>query len=256
MRALFDRPTVARSTTERPLPIAKPLRTIAAIAAVVLVGGVILQILAILMPGEGIFSKLSRGGAALLYADNEGNIWSWLSATLLAVLAAALGLNALIAGVTGRRVLPFAVLAGLALYMSIDEAAVLHEKFSLLVKNFPLHLGWLIIGIPLAVVVGAAVLVVARNIDRVMRRRFILAGALFVLGAVVIEIFEKIQGSMMTPAELRGSIPFVLEIGVEEGLELSGVLIALWAALDALSIRASAKGLVLESAAATTKAER
>lgn len=195
-----------------------------------------------LAAGDGIGWRLIGVASRMFYPGREGNITTWYSSVLLVGVALGLAGHAVIRRRAGLASWPYASLAALALLLSADEAASMHEQLGRAAEYLelavPWTFNWLILGIPVAVVAGALILWVAQRIDRRLRRRLTVGGSAFLLGAIG---FELVGGIVVT--ELGGTsqaIPAVLYQGaqfLEEGLEVGGTLIALWATLDALDLR-------------------
>jgi hypothetical protein len=120
------------------------------------------------------------------------------------------------------------------LYLSIDEAAALHEKLtipfqeneSLNVHGY-LYFAWVLVGIPFVLFMG---LVYARflfHLPAQTRRHFLIAGALYVGGALVIEAVSANQWYLNDGTSLTYSA-----IGtVEEFCEMSGVIVFIYGLL-------------------------
>src|SRR3712207_3012079 len=150
------------------------------VGAIILLSGIALMAFVTFTPGLNDPGSSLRGLADMLYADNEANVWAWYASVLLATLAAAFVLHAFVARNAGSPVGPYLLLAALAAFMSVDEAAILHEKLSNIVTSFPTW-GWLAIGVPFAALVGAGALWLTRTMEPYFRRRLIVAGGLFLL---------------------------------------------------------------------------
>ena len=226
-----------------------------AIGTLILISGIILMAVVTFTPSLNQSGAL-RGIADMLYADNEANIWAWYSTALLAMLAAAFALHAYVQRNAGGPVGPYLALAAIAAFMSADEAAILHEKLSNLVKWFPTW-GWLALGVPIAAAVGFGALWLTRTMERYLRRRLIVAGALFLLGAVVM---EGVAGVLVVRAGSYDAgtqtVPYMVLLAFEEFFELAGVLVALWATLTALDMERLADGLLVSPLTAPSEPER
>jgi len=213
------------------------------VGVLILLSGIALMAFVTFASGSGGADSALRGVADMLYADNEANVWAWYSSVLLATLAAGFVLHAFVERNAGAPFSPYLVLAALAAFMSVDEAAILHEKLSNLVTSFPTW-GWLAIGVPFAGLVGAGALWLTRTMEQYFRRRLIVAGGLFLLGAVVT---EGISGVTVVDAGSYDAgtqtATYMVLLAVEEFLELAGVLFALWATLAALDMERRADGL-------------
>lgn len=216
------------------------------LGALMLVASTVLTALVHAHPGQSMLAKVLRGLRHLTFVDGEGNAWSWYSSLLLAALAVSLLAHAAVQRVTRGRYGPYAVLGLVALYMSLDEAAVLHEKLSELVPDNRSQFQWLYAGIPLAVLAGVGVLWIARGIDATLRRRLVVAGLVYLSGAVVTEAVEAV---VVLSAESKHaaltSLSYAFSVALEEGLEVAGVLLALRATLLQLPIRVAREGSVL-----------
>jgi len=168
----------------------------------------------------------------LLSLSEEHNLPTWVASCLLFSCGALL---AAIARRVIRRRGPFrahwVVLAALFLYMSLDEAIELHESLGGLIDaGGVLYFSWVI---PAAVFVGAVGLSYVpflRHLPPATRRRFIIAGAIYVGGALVMEL----PLGWWTEAHGDDNLTYALIDWVEETLELVGAslfLVALRAEL-------------------------
>ncbi|MBW3131162.1 hypothetical protein [Hymenobacter profundi] len=118
------------------------------------------------------------------------------------------------------------------LFLALDESVSLHE---LLIE--PLHnmfnltgylrFSWVIVGGLFAVVFAVAYLKFLFSLSPQMRLRFILAGAVFVLGAVV---FEMLGGNYFTdgnpdPTTDNQTPTYLVIMTLEEAFEMAGILL-------------------------------
>lgn len=225
------------------------MASLATIEAGTMVVGVVLNYVSVSSAGEGVSWRLIGWLARLLYADSEANLWAWGSALLLASLALAFAVKALTLRGSGRAPLSFLGLAVVALWMSADEAAMLHEQLARANIRIGWTWSWLVLGVPLTLAVSVALLGMARSIDRVLRGRLIVAGSLFLLGALGVEILggALAMNTGVTPGEVRSSALYHALVAVEEGLEIAGALLALWAVLASLDIRIGDRGVTIRS---------
>ena len=130
--------------------LARAIALLAACGAAILVLGILLMALVTFVPALDRPGMHLRGIANFFYADHEANAWAWFSTLLLAALGAALTVLAYLRRCANRGFAPLLVLALLAAYMSADEAAAIHERFSNLVPRI-FTWSWLAIGVPLAI---------------------------------------------------------------------------------------------------------
>ena len=216
--------------------------------AALLIVGAVIDAFSPVFEGGGRISAAFFLVRDMTYASREDSVWTWYSVLLLAAVACAFMLHALIRRASGRSCFPYFLFAAAALFMSIDESTLFHEKFAIAARlmglSLPFTFNWLIIGVPFAIIAGAVLLLIARRIDPLLRRRLIVAGAVFLIGAVGFEMVGGIIVSVsdnLTAPGTRLLYQFVAMI--EEGLEATGSLIALWATLSALDIRWTGRDL-------------
>jgi len=133
----------------------------------------------------------------LLDLDGEGNLPTWWSSFLLLVAAALLGV---IAGQHATRgggdVRHWAALAAIFLGLSIDETAQIHELVGkhvhrLLATRGTLRFAWVIPGALFVAVVGFTYLRFLGRLPPATRRRVAVAGAVYVGGALGLELLES-----------------------------------------------------------------
>lgn len=171
------------------------------------------------------------GFLRLLDVGQESSLPSWLSTfnLLLAAILAALIWQLPQPGQEGRG--GWAATAGLLLFMSLDEGAAIHEVLNevqrwlvdrqLSPDWFGSH-PWLVLGAPLAALVGSLFLPFLWRMPRHLAGRLILAGGVFLGGAVGLEG----AGAVMESAGIdRESLLYDLRRIAEEGLEMVGVVI-------------------------------
>ena len=172
--------------------------------------------------------------ASLLSLSFEGNLPSWYASALPLVCA---GLLAWISGdeTSDRRHWQALALGFLAI--SIDEAVGLHELLSaLFTTTGALHFGWVIPAALLVLVLFLAFLGFLRRLHHLSprtARRFVLAGALYVGGAV---LFELPLG-WWTARHGDENLGYYLIDWCEETLELAGLTLFAGALLERLAGR-------------------
>lgn len=173
--------------------------------------------------------------ASLLSLSFEGNLPSWYASVLPLICA---GLLAWISGdeTSDRRHWQALALGFLAI--SIDEAVGLHELLStLFTTSGALHFGWVIPAAILVLVLFLAFLGFLRRLHHLSpgtARRFVLAGALYVGGAV---LFELPLG-WWTARHGDENLGYYLIDWCEETLELAGLTLFAGALLERLAGRA------------------
>lgn len=147
----------------------------------------------------------------------EGNLPSWYASLLPLVCA---GLLAWISAGEPRDRGRWRALALGFLYISIDEAVSLHELLGALFETEGvLHFGWVIPAAVVVLIVGLAFVGFLRRLDRPTARRFVLAGALYVGGAVACEL----PLGWWTEHHGDDGLGYFLIDWVEETLEFAGL---------------------------------
>jgi hypothetical protein len=187
----------------------------------------------------------------LFDVNSEGNVPTWFSSMLLmgcalaAALLAALGRRA-----GGRDARYWVALAAVLSLLSLDEAAGLHERLGGPAAEVlgdatrgPLHFAWVVPGLVLALVVGLAFLRFVVRLPPSTRRLVVTAAALYLTGAVAL---EAIGGIVLEDQGDRAA--YLLVTAAEEGLEMAGSVLLLYAALRLLRLRPDAGGYHLSTA--------
>lgn len=161
----------------------------------------------------------------LMNINREANVPTWFSASLLLGAALLLLTITLTARANERPYLGWAGLTAIFSYMSMDEAGTIHEKLTPILQEQLgltgyLYFGWVIAGVAAILVVGLVFLPFVWRLPSRTRRWFILAGLLYVGGAVVVESISANVWYIGGGTSLRFSA-----IGtVEEWLEMLGVI--------------------------------
>lgn len=222
---------------------------LALVLAVLAVAGVLVSWLRLQLPDDArpvvrfALDQLTR----LLYVDAEANAWAWASSTVLALLAAALAVSAAAHRGAGLRWRSLVVLGAVALLLSADEAAMLHETLNEVGVRVTDVLGpfnaWLLPGVVVVLAAGVALLRVARGLDPWLRRRLVVAGAVFLAGAIGMEAVGAAFALTDDAANPWESGTYHVLVGVEEGLEAAGALIALRAVLATFEVRVARGGV-------------
>ncbi|MDO5645743.1 MAG: hypothetical protein Q4G21_08685 [Dermabacter sp.] len=169
-----------------------------------------------------------------MFVGEEANVATWWAASLWLMLALVAVAVALVA--PRLRLLWFFV-ALVAVYASVDEATMVHEELyrvgDLLVPLLPFDpfsYTWVVGGIIAIVIVATVLIPLAIRLPRTVLVGLVVAGAMFVLGAVVVETVGGHVQDRVGPE----TWPVLALIHVEEALEYFGVVLAIAAVASML----------------------
>lgn len=167
----------------------------------------------------------------------EASIPTWYSIALLLVCSALLALVAVAKRREGDRYARHWLgLTLIFLTLSIDDAADLHGQTSYTLQAMFetggfLAYAWVIPAAVACVVVGIAYLRFLVDLPAAIRWRFVLAGTLFVSGALGMEM---VQASYDTRNGVE-NMPYRIMVAIEESLEMAGIVLFIGALLSYLS---------------------
>ena len=164
----------------------------------------------------------------------EGNVPTWYTVVLMLIAAL---LSFLIAAYTIQQRLRWRLhwvgLMLVFLYLSLDEAAAVHEIFTTPTREAfnttgYLYFSWMFVGIPTAIIIALLFLPFVWNLPVKIRLAFFLAGLVYLLGAVGVEsigakLWYETDG-LVTPL-------YTAVGGVEEFLEMFGIILAIYGLL-------------------------
>ena len=163
--------------------------------------------------------------AAFFSLSAETNLPTWVASCLLFSCAVVLFV---IARDAERHVWHWRVLAILFAYISLDEAVEIHEHLGGLVDaSGALYFSWVIPASVIVFVIGVVYVPFVTHLDRQVRRRFVLAGVIYVGGALVMEL----PLGWWTEQHGDDNLGYALMDWVEETMELAGAsyfLVSLW----------------------------
>jgi hypothetical protein len=142
----------------------------------------------------------------------------------------------------------WAWLAGVFVYLALDEACVIHENFSRLheiVGNQSViqsRHGWLIFGFPFALIAAVLFVPLLFQLRRSTAMLFVFGGCLFGVGSIGFELI----GSLMIDEGIGvDTLAYDLRRVAEEGLEMSGIALYNWAAVRELAVRQTIASVTL-----------
>jgi len=187
----------------------------------------------LLQRGAGIDS----GAFKIVDLDQERNLPTWFSSLLL---ASAAGLFALHARRDRTRRTGWAGLAAIFAILSLDEFGSLHEELGQdLDLSGPLLFAWVVPGALAVVALGLVYLPFLIRLPAPTRARIVLAGTLYVGGALG---FEMLNAAVVSA---RGSDTGIL-VGLvtqgEETLEMLGATVLVFALLAHFGVRGEVSG--------------
>jgi hypothetical protein len=193
--------------------------------------------LSFLRVDDPFLKEVRESFVRLAWVDGEGNVPAWYSASLLLVSSGLLAVIALAQKHLRRgQVLHWVVLSLIFAFLSIDETVQLHElSIRPLQDMFGatgfLYYAWIVpAGVCVALLAVAYLRFMVRLPSRT-RRLFLLAGAIYVGGAIGVEALSGQQASLHGEHNLT----YHLIITAEELFEMTGIVIFIYALLDHIS---------------------
>jgi hypothetical protein len=176
-------------------------------------------------PGSDIDSATGMG--RILHLNGEKNAPALFATALMSVaaLAFALWARAAIGGTRARRM--WQLLAALFVFLAVDEYFSVHERLSVPMRTMfdlhgtAFHYAWILpYGIGVAAL-AALFLPIYLRLPRGMQFGFALAAALFLTGALGMQVV----GSLVLASHGDDSTFYAIASTVEEALELAGVVV-------------------------------
>lgn len=214
-----------------PAGVARALGAVAFLLVLASIGG---QLAKYVFGHEHVF-----GLVHFFYVDDEQNLPTVFSVLLLFSAALHLTVVTLLKKKqSDPDVTKWAVLAFGFLYMAVDEASSLHEK---LIKPVRYLLGdgpkgifyfaWVIPGIAVVSVLTLFFVSFLWRLPAQTRFRFVVAAALYVGGAIGVELV----GGRYAELHGRENFAYSMIVTLEEGLEMAGVIVFIYAVLKYLA---------------------
>ncbi|GAB3356713.1 hypothetical protein [Lysobacter tyrosinilyticus] len=180
-------------------------------------------------------------GFAWLSLDKEQSLPSLFSTFLLVAASALFAFVAMVERVGGSRDFrQWQILAMGFAVMAVDENLAFHERLIGPMQHLLggghlgiLHFAWVLPALVLVAVLGVYFLPFLRRLPRRSMIAFVVSGAIYLGGAVGVELFE---GWWREEHSYR-TIAFHLSVALEEGMEMAGVIILIHSLLRHLSRR-------------------
>jgi hypothetical protein len=169
----------------------------------------------------------------IFFVNSEGNIPTYFNAVILLITSViAFVIAAAKHAQQDKYRFEWSLLAFVFLYLSIDEAAVIHEQFSKLFKDMPdygglVHYKWLYAGVAAIIVLAILFIRFYLHLDKHNKIMFPLATVLYLFGAFGGEVFSGRYAS----AHGTKNIPYTLMTHGEEFLEHVGIALMIYTLL-------------------------
>lgn len=173
-------------------------------------------------PGRDLFGDLFQVSA-------EANMPALFSGIILAVAAALMGVIGLARRAAGAPLArTWLTFAGVLAYLSVDEVAQIHDRTTMGMRQLVgdvgiLHYSWIALYAVVVVVVGVLSIAFLRHLPAGTRNRLILAGFLYVLGAMGL---EAVEGLLEFSGQYR-SLAMPILVHIEETLEMGSVILVI-----------------------------
>ncbi|MHB0911865.1 MAG: hypothetical protein ACYC2Y_00280 [Armatimonadota bacterium] len=189
------------------------------------------------------------GFGSLFDAGAESNLPTWYSSFTLLFCAALLWA---IASGAQRSRLHWRLLAGAFLYMSVDEACMLHERIGIafeprLQGTVLASLGWIAFFLPVVIAAALFFAGFVRRLPRETMRLFLLSGLLFLGGAIGMELI----GGLWRTGHGENNLPYALMLAVEEPSEMFGVALFAYALMRHIVRHTEGVSVEIEETSAT-----
>ncbi len=203
-----------------------------------------------LLVAAHLFNKLAipflGHGFPILDLDGEATVPSFFSSMLLFFSAILFAFIAHLTKQTGKPfVIEWNILSVVFLFLTLDEFSEIHERITFLLKqvvetNGLLYSVWIVPYGIFVIVFGLLYLRFLRSLPSEQRSQFILAGALYILGAIGLEAL----GEWLSQLKAEDSPAFILCVLLEETLEMSAIVLLIHSLLRYL--RSEFPGLLIK----------
>lgn len=182
----------------------------------------------------------------------ENNVPTFFATFMLVACAASLAVIARHSAAVDGSATYWKWLAILFLFLAVDEDASLHE---LLIQPMrerlpfagPLYFAWVVPYGLAVLVVGLVYVRFIRTLPVRTRRLFVAAGSVYLAGALG---FELAGGWYLSQADASEDLRYSLLVAAEESLEMSGIVLFIYALLDHLRQRLGGEALRIRIPAA------
>lgn len=198
---------------------------LALVSGLVITLGVFAELAVHLLPEAALYQNL----LTLLSLSYEGNLPTWYSSTMLALCGGLLALCALGSPEDRWR---WSLLCAGFFYISFDESVGVHEAVDAMFESSSgvFYFGWVMPATALVALLGLVYLPFLRRLPHASRRRFVIAGATYLCGALLLELPLGLWTEHAGPENLTYALIDLLE----ESLEIIGVSLFMAALIDHL----------------------
>ena len=167
------------------------------------------------------------GLASLFRLDREANVPTLFSSCLFLLNAALLGIFGYLKRLSGASYRPWVSLALIFCFLSVDEAARIHERLIdpvgiALDTGGIFYFAWIIPYGILTALLAAIYLPIIWPLERRFRYLLLLSGGLYIGGAVG---FEMIGGALRDSFQTYETVWYAISMTCEESLEMAGLII-------------------------------
>ncbi len=182
--------------------------------------------------------ELKESFIRLFNVNGEANITTWYSASALLLCSLLLGIIALCKKMNhGDYALHWGILSLIFLYLSVDEAAVIHEMAVKPLRDlFNLggffYYGWIIPAGIAVLIFGLAYLKFLLRLPSKTRWLFLVAGGIFVGGAIGMEAISGLLDYLYSQERMASDEIVIIFETIEEFMEMLGIVVFIHALLD------------------------
>jgi len=187
---------------------------------------------------NSLLAEMQESWIRLFDPNGEANIIAWYSSSTLLLCSFLLGIIALVKRKQDDDYARhWGILSLIFLYLSVDEAAVIHEMAVKPLRDlFDLggffYYGWIIPAGIIVLVVGLAYLKFLLHLPSRTRRLFIVAGGIFVGGAIGMESISGLLDYLYSQERMASDAIVIMFETIEEFMEMLGIVVFIYALLD------------------------
>ena len=214
----------------------KVLRNLFIITGVLLIGNLFAVYLR--LNSDGMESKVTRLIIKLFDFNLEANLPTYFSSLILLCDGILLALIGSRYKALGEKFWHWLGLSAIFVFLALDEMMQIHEQFrapmeALFNTTGILYFAWFIPYVAVTIIIGIAYFKFMMRLPKSILKLFILAGVLFISGAVGMEAISGMH------AEVHGeeTLTYALMYSFEELLEMSGALVFMYALIAYIQLK-------------------